>query len=265
MSLHNHNHYCDGKFEPEAYMKEAIARGFKTFGMSSHAPLKLPFAVPWTMKPENLDRYFLELTALKEKYKTQIDFKIGLEIDYIAGFASTQRFNHLPWDFLISSVHFVQAPNGVWVEIDAGFVEFNTGFQNGFGGNKEWLMQHYVAALQQMIATEKPDIVGHIDKIRINLQQLDAKFVQSHTYRDALRSLLPAIAKSKCAVEVNTRAMYKLGLTEPYPEYRFVEELYAQKTPLILTADAHHPREIDLGFAEVKKVFAEMGMKLSTL
>jgi len=261
MSLHNHNLYCDGKFEPEAYIQAAIARGFKRFGMSSHAPLKLPIAAPWTMKPENLERYFLELNALKRKYQNDIEILVGLEIDYIAGEASIHRFNHLPWDFLIGSVHFVQAPNGTWVEIDAGFVQFNTGFQNGFGGDKDLLMQHYVAALKNMIEIDNPKIVGHIDKIRINLQQLDAKYPQSHTYRDGLRSLLPALAKNNCIVEVNTRGMYKLGFAEPYPEYWFVEELHAHNIPMMLTADAHHPREIDLGFDEVEKVFTRKKME----
>lgn len=54
-TYHSHNHYCDGKYELEEYIKYAIELGLKTFGFSSH--VSLPFKNQWSMKAEDLQKY----------------------------------------------------------------------------------------------------------------------------------------------------------------------------------------------------------------
>lgn len=68
----------------EEYILRAIECGITHMGFSDHAPHIFPdgsqsyFRIPM----EQAEDYFATLRALQEKYKNQIDLKIGLEMEY---------------------------------------------------------------------------------------------------------------------------------------------------------------------------------------
>lgn len=66
-NFHTHCCFCDGKGEPEDYVRKAIELNFSSLGFSSHAPLEIPSN--WNMKKEKLSEYISCIKALKEKYK----------------------------------------------------------------------------------------------------------------------------------------------------------------------------------------------------
>ena len=69
-NYHSHCLYCDGVAPAEDFVKEAIAMGFSSYGISSHAPI--PFESCWNMKQERLTDYIVEINSIKEKYKNFI-------------------------------------------------------------------------------------------------------------------------------------------------------------------------------------------------
>lgn len=109
-NLHTHSRFCDGKEEPETYVKQAIDLGFHTLGFSSHAPV--PFENTFALKEEQMNDYFSTIMNLKEKFRDQIKLLLALEIDYIPeitrSFDDFRKAGNL--DYTIGGVHLVREP-----------------------------------------------------------------------------------------------------------------------------------------------------------
>ena len=80
-NYHSHCIFCDGRSSMEDFIRFAIAKGVTKYGFSSHAPL--PFHTSWNMDLDDLAYYKLEFFRLKEKYVSEIELFLGLEVDYI--------------------------------------------------------------------------------------------------------------------------------------------------------------------------------------
>lgn len=68
----------------EEYVRSAIKGGYQVLGFSDHTPWKYrtDYIANMRMTPEELPEYIESLRALRNKYKDQIDIKIGLECEY---------------------------------------------------------------------------------------------------------------------------------------------------------------------------------------
>ena len=111
-NYHSHCLYCDGRANMEDFIRFAISEGFSSYGISSHAPL--PFSTAWTMEWDRMDDYLSEFSRLKAKYADEIELAVGLEIDYLneESNPSLSRFQELPLDYRIGSVHMLYSPEG---------------------------------------------------------------------------------------------------------------------------------------------------------
>ena len=61
-----------------------------------------------------MDDYLSEFSRLKGKYANKIELAIGLEIDYLneESHPAIPRFQELPLDYRIGSVHMLYSPQG---------------------------------------------------------------------------------------------------------------------------------------------------------
>ncbi|MDP5171406.1 MAG: histidinol-phosphatase [Bacteroidia bacterium] len=259
-NYHSHSHYCDGVHAPERYVAEAIEREFCAWGFSSHAPV--PFACKWTMPEDRLDEYLNEVSDLKRTYEERIQLYAGLEVDFVPGITGPARLRALApsLDYLIGSVHFVDAfADGTPWEIDGRHELFLEGLHQIFGGNIEQAIERYYALITEMVETDAPDVVGHLDKIIIQ-NEGGALFTGKEAwYQAAVRRTLGIIKEKDLIVEVNTRGMYKGLIKEPYPAQWMLREMAAMQIPITLSSDAHHPREINGAFPETAQMLREAG------
>ena len=88
-SYHNHTERCHhASGSDEEYVKAAIKGGLELFGFSDHAPhhYRGDYISSVRMLPEGLSEYCASINALKEKYKGEIDIRIGLEMEYMPAF-----------------------------------------------------------------------------------------------------------------------------------------------------------------------------------
>ena len=82
-NYHTHTYRCGhANGTDEDYVQAAIKAGYKILGFSDHGPYKHIPSPGLRMDWEQLDDYIESLTALKEKYKDQIEIHIGLETEY---------------------------------------------------------------------------------------------------------------------------------------------------------------------------------------
>ena len=111
-NYHTHTYRCShATGTEEEYILRAIDCGVTHMGFSDHIPYMFPggyesfFRVP-TAKAEE---YFSTLKGLREKYRGQIDLKIGFEMEYYPLHFHTMLRQALNWgcEYLILGQHFI--------------------------------------------------------------------------------------------------------------------------------------------------------------
>jgi histidinol-phosphatase (PHP family) len=257
-NFHTHSHYCDGKDTLEAYIDKAKELHVGSLGFSSHAPL--PFPCSWCMKTERYDNYLETISRLKTK-TTDLELYAGLEIDFIPGIISPNSFRN-SLDYTIGSIHFVEAlPDGRRWEIDGPHNFFLEGLEKVFHNDIQAAIKRYYELTREMIMTSTPDILGHLDKIKI--QNIDGDFFREDDqwYQQEIRSTLDVIERSGVVVEVNTRGIYQKKSSTTYPSPWILELIQRRNIPVTLSTDAHHPDDLINQFPESAKMLHKIGFR----
>lgn len=243
-NYHSHSHYCDGKGSPEQQVQGAIAQGLRAFGFSSHCPV--PFDNQWSMKAERLADYLTETRALKAKYEGQIELYTGLEVDFIPEMVGPTHFSML--DYCVGSVHYVGMNQfGQPWEIDGSSVEFLECLDTFYGGAIRTVLQKYYGIIRQMVETDPPQIMGHLDKIKMHNAARPLFDESESWYVEEVEQTLQTILKAGIIVELNTRGNYKRDL-DLYPSGWIIKRMKELHIPICINSDSHRPEEITASF-----------------
>ncbi len=110
-----------------------------------------------------------------------------------------------------------------------------------------------------MIQNSKPDIIGHMDKIKMHNKK-NLLFDESATwYRDELRHTFEVIKEYGTIVEINTKALFRSDMLFPGQEYfKWLKEM---DIPVTINSDAHQPDLLLVGFEEVTAMLKNAGIK----
>ena len=110
-NYHTHTYRCHhASGSEEEYIKAAIKSGYTVLGFSDHSPWRYDssYVSHMRMKEGELEGYIKTLLKLKEKYKNQIDIKIGLECEYFEKYIPwlKETLKTYPIDYIILGNHF---------------------------------------------------------------------------------------------------------------------------------------------------------------
>jgi histidinol-phosphatase (PHP family) len=261
-NFHTHTHYCDGKEAPLRYVEEAIKQSFKALGFSGHAPV--PFQNGYAIPNEKISDYVFEIQALQKNFRDYLEIYLSLEMDFIPGitysFRELKKMHSL--DYTIGSVHLVgkESKEKIWF-IDGGKIEeYDEGLTRVFGGDIRKGVKAYYHQINEMIETEEPDIIGHLDKIKMNNK--DRYFLTNDAwYQSLLKETLALIKNKNKILEINTRGIYKNRYNDFFPgrkELKFIKEM---NIPVMINTDAHKPEEIGLLWEDAKMALQSSGME----
>ena len=266
-NLHTHTNYSDGSSDPEDYIKEAIYQGFDTLGFSDHSPV--PFENNFAIREEKLENYIQVISGLKNAYSHKsaipgINILLALEVDYISGVSQStnhyRKFNH--FDYFIGSVHLVKSEDSekLWFIDGPDIIIYDNGLKEIFSGDARKAVTAYYQQMQEMIVTQKPDILGHMDKIK--MYNRGRFFSEEDPWYIALvEETLDVSAAAGCVIEVNTRGIYKKRSDTLFPGPEVLKKIRLRNIPVTITSDAHKPQELSLGFEDARKVLIELGFK----
>ena len=262
-NLHTHSRFCDGKGEPEEYILAAIEKGFQTLGFSSHAPVSFPnnFAI---RNDDELRNYCMTIRNLKEKYQDRLAVYLALEMDYIEGYNNDFKYvkEKFGLDYTIGSVHLVRnaGQEKLWFIDGARTETYDEGLAQIFDGDVKKAVTVYYEQVSMMLTDSRPDILGHFDEIKMHNN--DRYFKEDEPwYRDLIMDLLGLILKTGVIPEVNTRGIYKKRSRDLYPGVWILKEMKKMNIPVTLSADAHHPSEIDGYYAETIDILKDIGYR----
>ncbi|WP_127533450.1 histidinol-phosphatase HisJ [Paenibacillus kobensis] len=249
IDYHTHHERCGhavGKLEE--YIQQGIAIGLAQLGVSDHMPLlhvdPATYYPEMAMPMDELPRYVEEAFALKEKYKGQIDVRVGLEGDYIEG--SEEKIEAIiqayPWDYVIGSVHFL----GTW-----DITDFRQ-TQGWEGKDPMAVYEQYYDAVIKAAKTGLYDYIGHIDVIK----RFGFKPGGDVTHLE--NAALEAVRDAGIAIELNASGL-RHDCKEMFPGPRMLRYAQLLGIPITVGSDAHQPARLAQYLEQAREQLKEAG------
>lgn len=261
-NFHTHTKFSDGKKDAHEYCLKAIELGFHSLGFSDHAPV--PFHNSFSIEPDQLDSYFKTIESLKTTYQDHLKIFLSLEADYIPHHSYTfEHFRKMAnLDYMIGSIHLVYNHENqqLWF-IDGGDQDvWDQGLKTVFGGHIQKAVAAFYHQNNEMILNQKPEVIGHFDKIKMHNK--DRFFSQNESwYQNFARETLKLIKENDIVLEINTRGLYKGRCKELFPSVNIILEAQKMGIPMMLNSDAHHPDELAGAFPEALEILKKIGLK----
>ena len=220
-NYHCHTYLCShAEPSPEEYIKTAIEGGIEYMGFSEHAPLKFENGKQssYRLQVEDVEKYFGEIGALREKYKDKIDIKIGYEMEYYADYFERMLEDAISAgaEYLILGQHFTEAE----IHPTAAHSYKST-------EDKEQLFK-YVKAVIAAIKSGVFSYVAHPDIFNF--------FGDDELYKEEFRKICVASRECDVPLEIN---FLGIRTQRRYPNEMLVAIMGEEKCPVTFGFDAH--------------------------
>lgn len=249
---HIHTPFCPhGSSDSfELYIEKAIVSGFDEITFTEHAPLPKGFNDPTPDQDSGMDmkyllNYFQQLQQLKEKYKSEIKIKIGLEVDYITGYEEeTCSFLNKFGKYLddaILSVHFLQHDNTYYCIDFSKEVYLN--FANQVGGIQAMYKQYYDTVIQSIdadLGPFKPKRIGHPTLIH-KFQLAHGEYIDD---QQQIEAVLKHMKENNYALDLNSAGLSKPFCKETYPPDGSIKYAQSIQLPIVFGSDAHTAKDL---------------------
>lgn len=257
--------YCDhGHGTLREIIEAAAEYGYHTFGVAEHAPrfdsrylYPEEIAMGWDVAKiaQNFERYAAELRSLSKEFEDRMTVLCGFEAEvvppgrYPEAVADLRRRHG--FDYVVGSVHWVDD-----VSTDYTQEEFDRAV--ALHGGIEGLAIRYYEIMAEMVATIKPEVIGHLDVIRKFAAPRDK--LDTPAIRAAAERALEAIRDVGCILDVNTAAL-RTGLGAPYPAPWLVH-MAADRFGISFCFgdDSHSPAQVGMGIPESREYLLENGV-----
>jgi histidinol-phosphatase (PHP family) len=260
---HTHSELCHHAVGTiEDYVNTAIELNLSTIGICDHFPyefLKNIERIPYREYAISVDEvnYYLTLgEKLREKYKNQINLRIGFEVDFFENqeIALNIHLNKVKsrLDYILGSVHILdfQDGRGAWGFDDSRFRED----YDYYGADKVFIK--YFETLRKMLNSKQfeLDVLGHFDlPKKFNDIPDDKELVFEETMKT-----LELIKKKNVVMEINTGGLRK-DVKEQYPNEEIIKRMLDLDIQILLGSDAHKPNQVAWEFNTIVKMLKRVG------
>jgi len=243
---HVHTPLCHhAKGWPVDFARQAVELGLGELGFADHNPMPEQFD-SWRMALEDLPRYLEAVEEARAQFP-QLNIKIGLECDFIAGREGwiEELAKETDWDFFIGSVHYL--PSG-WAVDDPQYI---SRFR---GTDIAEIWANYWKTYERAIRSGLFDFVAHPD--------LPKKygFRPEGDLRPYYEPVVAALAETGTPFEINTAGLRK-KCAELYPAPAFLSLAAEAGVPLLINSDSHDPAELCAGFPQAVSAARAAGFK----
>lgn len=203
----------------EEYILRAIEGGITHMGFSDHMPYVFPdgYESYYRVPEAQAQDYFDTLNALRDKYKGQIDLKIGFEMEYYPSFFEDMYAKALAYgcEYLILGQHFSgdERPDGYYVAVPT---------------DDAALLTEYVSNVLAAMDTGVFSYVAHPDLFHFTGDEA--------VYEREMRKVCAAAREKDIPLEINFLGM---RAQRHYPQERFWKLAGEEGAPVTFGFDAH--------------------------
>lgn len=249
-NFHSHTQFCDGRATMQQILESAIDAGFEHWGFTPHSPV--PIESSCNMTHSATYEYLAEIEHLRQLYGNRINIYASMEVDYLGNDwgAHCDYFKELNLDYIVSSVHFVKAKDGTWIDIDGKPDSFRKKMAVYFNNDIRRVVEEYFVQSMLMIEHGGFDIIGHIDKIGNNASDFAPGIEEQDWYAALRNNLVNSAIESGLLVEFNTKAMR--------PSEIVLKQLIAADVTVPVNSDAHTTDKVNLLRHEIIRHIAEL-------
>ncbi|MDR2655679.1 MAG: histidinol-phosphatase [Oscillospiraceae bacterium] len=249
-NLHTHSIYSDGADSPEAIVRAALGKGFRSIGFSDHSYLE---GENWCMKYAAAGDYAAEIKKLAQKYSGQIEIYLGIEFD---SSSDPVFYKDIAFDYKIAAVHEFRNERGQkWAVDDTAeiFAEAtkSIGLEKAICG--------YYQTMSDFIGSFKADIIAHFDLVK--KFNRGGRFFDEGAdwYINAAFGALEKVQESGAIIEVNTGGMARGYMDEPYPSEFILKRALETGIPVTVGSDSHRKETLDFYFDGALEILRSLG------
>ena len=217
-NYHAHTYLCGhATGTPEEYIQRAIEGGIKYMGFSDHIPhvkkdgTESTYRVPYDKAKEYVD----DICALRDKYRDQIEIKVGFESEYYEDVFEDMLNAAICFggEYLIFGAHFLVSSDTGYSLVPRDSVDF---------------LNNYVSNVTKAIRSGVFTYVAHPDLVYFT--------GDTEIYREEMRKICRASAECNIPLEINF-----LGIRENkiYPSDVFWQIAGEEKSPVTFGFDSH--------------------------
>ncbi|OCN03822.1 hypothetical protein A4S06_04455 [Erysipelotrichaceae bacterium MTC7] len=244
-NYHTHTVRCGHAVgDDEEYIKHAIQAGFKTLGFSEHLGYdgwddpqeRIPFL--------EVDAYFQRMYELKEKYKDQIDLRVGVEFEFFEDQLAYLKDVKQRCDYMIVGQH---ARN------------FDHYYDHGCNDEDvDFMAEQVIRALDEKLTK----YVAHVDYFMLGKDDFNSRNAQ------AIARICDAVNRNDAILELNLKGMkygkkiYPTGMQYMYPHYDVFKIIADKGCKVVFGYDAHHPKVLLERNLEEKALEEMQGLQL---
>ena len=171
---------------------------------------------------------------------------------------SISRVSREGYDYVLGSVHYVPWGNS-YCAVDGAPEKIAACIAQQYGGDPLKYAEIYFERLASYIESYKPEIIGHFDLIRKWNAQLDLFDTNEPAYRKMACAALERMADSGALLEVNTGAIARGYMDDPYPETFELEYWRKLGGKAIVGSDCHLAENLDCGYDKARQRLLEAG------
>lgn len=227
-NYHTHTYRCrHAAGAEEDYVVKSIECGIKYMGFSEHIPFVFPdgYESPFRVPSCEGRDYVSTIAALREKYKQEIDIKVGFEMEYYPSYFNQmlQKAVEYGGEYLILGQHFLHEE-----------------YPGGIKTNKENYstddLKEYVSCIVSGIQSGVYTYIAHPDVLKFK--------GDIELYRNEMRKICVASRICNVPLEIN---FLGINTNRNYPNEIFWEIAGEENAPVTFGFDAHNT---DSHFAE---------------
>jgi histidinol-phosphatase (PHP family) len=246
MDYHMHTYFsADSEENPEQHVLQAIHKGLEEICFTDHQD----FDYPGMAFDLDIEPYYQEIQALKEKYRDQIQIKWGIEIGLDRNYKKEidTVITSYPFDFVIGSIHVIN----------------RTEFYNpaSFFTNKTKTEAHHAFFKETLACVKEFDnfnVLGHLDYI-VRYGPYKDKRIDYDKHTDMIDEILKTLITKKIGLEVNTSG-YTIHKNCGFPNYDIIKRYYALGGRIItIGTDAHVSERVGAHVDTVMKEYQKIG------
>ena len=230
----------------EEMINAYVGNGFAWVGITEHMPPTSDrFSYPEELaggldaraQYNRFATYIRSCRELQARYKDRIRIFVGFETETYRGSRDwiRQLMGTFSPDYIVGSVHHVND-----LPFDTSKADYDAAVENA--GGTDALYKDYFDQQYRMLDDLKPDVVGHMDIIRIHDPDYRERIVKPEIWQLILRNL-KRIADFNLIMDYNLRPLSK-GFSEPYPSLPILRAAIDMGIAIVPGDDSHEVADI---------------------
>lgn len=246
---HIHSKFSgDSREDLDEIVKKAIELGLEEIAITDHHdPVSPHEPLGFVL---DLEKYFEEIGNLKERYKKEIDVKIGIELGvHQPMYKEAERMiKAKEWDFVLCSHHTVD-------NFDVSLPEYFVGKNKYEAQNR-----YFQAVLDSVKNFQEYSVMSHLDFIS-RYGGEGFKGLKYSDHYEIIDEILKTIIEKNRGIEINTSG-FRYGENRTYPDFEVIKRYY-QLGGEILTigSDSHKKEDLAKDFQKVYDFLKSIDVK----